>query len=146
MFNWILNTPLNTIINFFPDVSTLKLMTFWFFFFFSTINFSYQILPEANAYLESSRTSTMEFFRKNSFLQNSRGNTCAGVRQVFILRSSHSEVSCEKGVLKICSIFTGKHPCWSVVSIKLLGNFIEITRCHGCSPVSLLHVFRTPFP
>ena len=32
------------------------------------------------------------------------------------------------------------------VSIKLLCNFIEITLCHGCSPVNLLHIFRTHFP
>ena len=25
-------------------------------------------------------------------------------------------------------------------------NFIEITLCHGCSPVNLLHIFRTHFP
>ena len=25
-------------------------------------------------------------------------------------------------------------------------NFIEITLHHGCSPVNLLHIFRTPFP
>ena len=24
-------------------------------------------------------------------------------------------------------------------------NFIEITLCLGCSPVNLLHIFRTPF-
>ena len=24
-------------------------------------------------------------------------------------------------------------------------NFIEITIPHGCSPVNLLHIFRTPF-
>ena len=29
--------------------------------------------------------------------------------------------------------------------IKLLCNFIEITLRHGCSPVNLLHIFRTPF-
>ena len=27
----------------------------------------------------------------------------------------------------------------------LLCNFIEITLRHGCSPVNLLHIFRTPF-
>ena len=27
----------------------------------------------------------------------------------------------------------------------LLCNFIEITLRHGCSPISLLHIFRTPF-
>ena len=25
-------------------------------------------------------------------------------------------------------------------------NFIEIALRHGCSPVNLLHIFRTPFP
>ena len=29
--------------------------------------------------------------------------------------------------------------------IKLQGNFIEIAHWHGCSPVILLHIFRTPF-
>ena len=38
-----------------------------------------------------------------------------------------------KGVLKICSKFTGKHPCRSVISIKLQSNFIEITFQHGYS-------------
>ena len=61
-------------------------------------------------------------------------------------RSSHTEVFYEKGVLKICSKFTGEQPCRSVVSIKLLCNFIEITHLHCCSPVNLLHIFRTPFP
>ena len=29
-------------------------------------------------------------------------------------------------------------------SIKLQSNFIEITLWHGCSPVTYLHIFRTP--
>ena len=60
-------------------------------------------------------------------------------------RSSHPEVFLEKGVLKICSRFTGEHPCRSVISIKLLCNFIEIIFRQGCSPVTLLHIFRTSF-
>ena len=28
---------------------------------------------------------------------------------------------------------------------KLLCNFIEIALQHGCSPVSMLHIFRTSF-
>ena len=51
-----------------------------------------------------------------------------------------------KGVLKVCSKFIGEHPCRSVISIRLQSNFIEITLLHGCSPVNLLHIFRTPFP
>ena len=35
-------------------------------------------------------------------------------------RGSHSEVFLRKSVLKICSKFTGEHPCRSVISIKLL--------------------------
>ena len=49
-----------------------------------------------------------------------------------------------KGVLKICSKFTGEHPCRSVISIKLPCNFIKIALRHGCSPLNLLHIFRTP--
>ena len=59
-------------------------------------------------------------------------------------RSSPSEVFLGKGVLKLCRKFTGKHPCRSVISIKLLCNSIEITLRCGCSPVKLLHIFRTP--
>ena len=36
-----------------------------------------------------------------------------------IFRSSCPEVFLRKGVLKISSKFTGEHPCWSVISIKL---------------------------
>ena len=51
----------------------------------------------------------------------------------------------KKSVLKICSKFTGEHPYQSVISIKLLFNFIEIALRHRCSPVNLLHIFKTPF-
>ena len=60
-------------------------------------------------------------------------------------RSSLSEVLLRKDVLKICSKFTGEHPSQSETSIKLLCNFIEIALRHGCSPLNLLHIFRTPF-
>ena len=50
-----------------------------------------------------------------------------------------------KGVLKICSKFTGEHPCRSVILIEMQSNFTEIALRHGCSPVSLLHIFRIPF-
>ena len=60
---------------------------------------------------------------------------------MLIYRSSHSKVFLGKGILKICSKFTGELPCRSV-----LCNFIEIALRHGCSLINLLHVFRTPFP
>ena len=61
-------------------------------------------------------------------------------------RSSHPEVFLRKGVLKICSKFTGEPPYRSAISIKLQSNFIEIALRHGYSPVNLLHIFRTLFP
>ena len=67
----------------------------------------------------------------------------------FLLNSSRSsppEVFLGKGVLKICSKFTGEQLCQSVISIKLLCNFIESTLWYRCSPVNLLHIFRTPVP
>ena len=62
-----------------------------------------------------------------------------------LIKSSHAEVFLEKGVLKICSKFTGEHPYRNLISIKLLCNFIEINLRHGCSPANLRHIFRTPF-
>ena len=64
----------------------------------------------------------------------------------WIFRSSHPEMLLAKEVLKICSKFTGEHPCQSAISIKLFCNFIEITLRHGCSPVNLLRIFRIPLP
>ena len=61
-------------------------------------------------------------------------------------KSSRPEVFLENGVLKICSKCTGKNPCRRFISIKLLCNFIEIAHWHGCFPVNLLHIFKTPFP
>ena len=60
-------------------------------------------------------------------------------------RSSLPEVFLIKGVPKICSKFTGEHPYRSVISIKLLCNFIEIALWHGCSPANLLDIFGAPF-
>ena len=55
-------------------------------------------------------------------------------------KSSNPEVFLGKGVPKICSKFTGEHPCRGVIY-----NFIEISLQHGYSPVNLLHIFRAPF-
>ena len=67
-------------------------------------------------------------------------------KQLDINRSNPPEVFLGKGVLKICSKFTGEHPCRNAISIKLQISFIEITLRHGYSPVNLLHIFRTPSP
>ena len=61
-------------------------------------------------------------------------------------KRSLQKVFLGKGVQKICTKFTWEHQRLSEISIKLLCNFIEITLRHGCSPVNLLNIFRTPFP
>ena len=43
----------------------------------------------------------------------------------------------------MCSKSTEEHPYRSVISVKLL---FEITVWRRCSPVNLMHIFRTPFP
>ena len=53
-----------------------------------------------------------------------------------IIRSNLPAVLLERGFLLICSKFT-EYQCRSVISINLR---------HGCSPVNLLHIFKTPFP
>ena len=59
--------------------------------------------------------------------------------------SSLPEVFLGKGVLKVYSKITGEHPCRSVISIKLLYNFIGSALLHRYSPINLLHIFRTAF-
>ena len=44
-------------------------------------------------------------------------------------------------VMKICSKFTGEQPCRNAILIK---NKVSLQ--HACSPVHLMHMFRTAFP
>ena len=74
-------------------------------------------------------------------MENLPGKSCILVK----IRSSRPEVVL-RGVLKICTKFTGEHPSRGAISTKLQSNFIGITLRHGCSPVNLLHIFGTPFP
>ena len=50
-----------------------------------------------------------------------------------------------KGILKICSKFTGEHQCQSVIAIKLQSNVIEIALRHGRFSANFQHIFKTPF-
>ena len=63
-----------------------------------------------------------------------------------IARSSPPEMFSGKGVLKICSKFTGEHPCWSVISIKLQATLLKSYFGKGVFPVYLQHILRTLFP
>ena len=65
--------------------------------------------------------------------------------KLHFFRSSSPGVFLGKGILKICSKFAGEHLYRSLILIMLQCNVIEITFGHRCSPVNLLHIFRTPF-
>ena len=84
------------------------------------------------------------FFSKTNFSRTAR-QKAENKNKLRTNRSSRPEVFLRKDVLKMCSKFTGEHPCRSAISIKLLCNFIEIALRRGCSPVGLLHIFRTTF-
>ena len=60
-----------------------------------------------------------------------------------VTKATLHSCSFKRGVLKICSKFTGQNPCRSVISIKMQSSFIIIPLWHGCSPVSLLHILTT---
>ena len=55
--------------------------------------------------------------------------------------SSQLEVFLGKGVLKICSKFTGEHSCRGAISIKLQSFYIELALRHWCCPVNLQNTF-----
>ena len=99
------------------------------------INFTNNLTNDLNVKLN-------EIQRQGSYMKFSLLN---GFAFPVLFRSSHPEVLLGKGVLKICSKFTGEHPCQSAIWIKLQNNFIEITPGHGCCPVNLLRNFNTPF-
>ena len=86
----------------------------------------------------------LERLKYSWYCQTMIFGVCIVIQMYF--RSSHLEVFLRKDALKICSKFTGEPPCRSAISIKLQSNFIEIALRHGCSPVNLLYIFRTPFP
>ena len=87
------------------------------------------------------------FRKKNLFLKylNKRRKRKDIVETKRVLNKTTTEVNSilqkqppkgvlKKVVLKMCSKFTGEHPCRSVITLR-----------QRCSPVNLLHIFRTPF-
>ena len=122
----------------YPKLSTgFKMMAFFTNVSFMEFQVKYLVLFHLLSVIDDSEWLWMGSFQRNIQLMLTLGSS--------MFRSRHPEVLLGKAVLKICSKFTGKHPCRSAISIKLLCNFIEITLRHGCSPVTLLHIFRTAF-
>ena len=58
-------------------------------------------------------------------------------------RSSHPYMFLGKGVLKICSTFTGQHPCLSAISIKLLKICSKFTGEHQCRSAIAIKLLAT---
>ena len=68
----------------------------------------------------------------NILLKSSLRHRQCSLGVLLYILSSRPRVFLGKSVLKMCSKFTLQ--------------FTEIALPHGCSPVSLLHIFRTTFP
>ena len=60
-------------------------------------------------------------------------NTVINIKAMKYPSEQPSRGVLKKGFLEICSKFTGEQPC-------------QIALRYGCSPVNLVHIFRTPFP
>ena len=95
----------------------------------------------------------MVIYNRNTFWQRKLGCLISSCDWCYFCYASYvskkqkqpSRGFFRKRCFEICSKFIGEHPCQSVISIKLPCNFIEIRLRFGCSPVSLIHIFRTPF-
>ena len=79
------------------------------------------------------------FFKKLDLIAilHLKPNALLSITVTITVRSNPPEVFLGKGVVKICSKFTRDHPCWSMMAGMWCVQ-------HGCSPVNLLHIFRTP--
>ena len=83
---------------------------------------------------------------KSEIMQmNKSGIILYDMSVVFVLKQP-PEMFLRKDVLKIYNKFKGEHPCRSVILKILPCSFIKIAFNHGCSPVNLLHIFKTPLP
>ena len=136
---------------------------YWFFFIFPSINLqSYSYIVNFSLQIPMKFKNVICLVSPNK--QNNKSRLRNNVRKAWRSKdilSSHfksnmyrgqyrspvaSKTVLGKGLPKICSKFTEEYPCRSAISVKLQSNIIEIALRHGCSPLHLLHIFRTPFP
>ena len=123
----------------------LKYNLIWIRHWFLLIETSWKKTILKRVFLNEYPTDSQRIFLNHVIQEITENNSIISKQNSWIYRSSHPKVFLRKGVLKICRNFTGEHPCRSAISIKLQSNFIEIILLHGCFPVYLLHIFRTPF-
>ena len=115
MFDWVLNTS-EYYNNFFSGRFQIKINEF--FKFFSTINFSYQYLPETKAYLEPSRTFYNGAFSRNIFFSRIHKKTP-------VLESNFNKVT---GVYPATSLKKGlQHRCFLVIFARYLTHLFYRT-------------------
>ena len=63
----------------------------------------------------------------------------------FLLSGAVPQMYSRKKCFKNIQQIYRRTPMWSLISIKLKYNFIEITLPHGYCPVDLLNIFKTLF-
>ena len=135
---------------------------YWFFFIFLSINLqSYSYIVNFSLQIPMKFKNIICLVSPNKQNNKSRLRNVRKAWRSKDILSSHfksnmyrgqyrspvaSKTVLGKGLPKICSKFTEEYPCRSAISVKLQSNIIEIALRHGCSPLHLLHIFRTPFP
>ena len=82
--------------------------------------------------------------KKKPFSASKYANDMLAYKKGTPYKSSHPEVFLQKGVLKICSKFTGEHPCRSMISIKLQSSSDyaqHMLNCQGFFSLSMITEF-----
>ena len=104
---------------------------------------------EPEVYSETNLTSKMQLLQQKQVFSLKSPSYMFNwilITLLILTEGALQRCSYKRGVLKICSKVTLEHPCRSVISMKLLINFIEITLRYGRSLVNLQHIFWTSFP
>ena len=121
-----------------PTSSTL----FWIFWNkFYCVYLNQVLFHWGNSHICTISICVCVFVLRPLLLFSSRGGRCLYWKQRKQPPRGVPRKRCSENMQKIYR----RTPCRSTISIKLQSNFIEIRLRHGCSPVNLLHIFRTPF-
>ena len=114
------------------------------------INPKWDYIVPKNMCFEHNSTSQRKEKYRNVWIYRKRNFSLESFKN-FIRNFNLIQKQPSKGVVhrkrysEICSKFTEKLPCQSMISIKFLCNFIEITLWHWCTPLNLLHILRATF-
>ena len=91
------------------------------------------------------RNNFREYFHFTRFTKRSPNGNWYDKAYIMMVQNQPSRCVLRKRCSKNIQQIYRRTPCRSAISIKLQSKFIEMAIWHECSPINLLHNFRTPF-